>query len=146
MLTVRDSVHIAASPEEVFTFLDAPARQPSFTPSLTKSHLIERLPNGGARAGYVFTIWGIDFEGEVRATDYEPPSRIVWAMTGDLTGTIRWYLAPEDSGTRFTFAATYQVPGPSVLRSLTTPFIRRYNKQEVVTLLGALKGRVESAR
>ena len=144
MLTVRDSIHIDAPPETVFAFLDEPARQVSFTPSLTTSSLIERLPNGGSRARYVFTTYGIDLEGEVRATDYDPPSRIVWAMTGDLTGTIRWYLDPERGGTRFTFAATYRVPGPSILRPVVTPLLRRYNEREVRSLLQQLKAHVSS--
>lgn len=144
MLTVRDSTYIDASCEAVFAFLDEPARQVSFTPSLTSSSLIERLPNGGARARYVFRIYGIDLVGEVRATDYDPPSRIVWAMTGNLNGTIRWYLDPEGEGTRFTFAATYRVPGPSFLRPALTPLLRRYNDREVRSLLQQLRTRISS--
>ena len=144
MLTVRDSTYIDAPPETVFSFLDEPARQVSFTPSLTTSSLIERLPNGGARARYVFTVYGIDLEGEVRATDYDPPSRIVWTMTGDLSGTIRWYLDPERDGTRFTFAATYRVPGPSFLQPVITPVLRRYNEREVRSLLQQLRAQISS--
>jgi hypothetical protein len=142
MLTVRDSTYIDALPETLFAFLDEPSRQVSFTPSLTTSSLIERLPNGGARARYVFTVYGIDLEGEVRATDYDPPSRIVWTMTGDLSGTIRWYLDPERDGTRFTFAATYRVPGPSFLQPVITPVLRRYNEREVLSLLQQLRAQI----
>jgi len=144
MLTVRDSVLISAPREAVFAFLDEPERQPSFTPSLKESTLIERLPNGGARARYVFALPGFDLEGEVEATDYEPPSRIVWAMSGDLKGTIRWYLDPEEEGTRFTYAATYQVPGPSFLRPLVKPFVRRYNEREVQQLLDNVQDQFSS--
>jgi len=144
MLTVRDDTYIAAPPEAVFAVLDDPERQSSFTPSLTESALIERLDNGGSRARYVFTIYGISFRGEVRATDYDPPSRIVWTMSGDLQGTIRWYFDPEGKGTRFTYAATYRVPGPSLLRPLATPIVRRYNEREVRALLDNLRAQIES--
>jgi len=144
MLTVRDDIVIAASMEAVFEQLDHPEQQPEFTPSLAVSELQERLPNGGSRVRYVYRILGLDFEGEVRATDYAPPERIVWSMTGDLRGTIRWYLEPMPSGTRFTYAATYAVPGPSLLRPLATPLIRRYNERELADLLRRFKHLVEN--
>lgn len=143
MLTVRDSIHIDASPEEVFAFLDEPERQPSFTPSLTESALIERLDNGGSRARYTFSMLGMDLRGEVRATDYTPPSRIVWAMSGDLKGTIRWYVVEEGSGTRFTYAATYEVPAPSFLRALATPVLRWINQREIAILVANVRSQIE---
>jgi len=143
MLTVRDSIHIDAPPKEVFAFLDEPERQPSFTPSLTASTLIERLDNGGSRARYTFSMLGMNFQGEVRATDYTPPNRIVWAMSGDLKGTIRWYVDAEGAGTRFTYAATYEAPGPSILRPVATPVLRWINQREIATLLANVRTQVE---
>lgn len=145
MLDVRDSVWIDASPETVFSFLDDPDRQTTFTPSLTESTLIERLPNGGSRARYTYTVFGVNLTGEVRATDYVPPERIVWSMTGGLRGTIRWYVDAERGGTRFTYAATYAVPGPAVLRRIVTPLLRRYNERELSTLLRTVRTHVESS-
>jgi len=139
MVTVRDSVHLRAPRQQVFALLDEPERQSSFTASLKESTLVERLSNGGARARYVFSVLGIDLEGEVEATDYDPPSRIVWAMRGDLRGTIRWYLDPDGGGTRFTYAATYQVPGPRCLRSLTRPIVRRYNERVLRQTMDTLR-------
>ena len=144
MLTVRDRIHIDAPPEDVFAFLDIPERQPAFTPSLTESTLLERLDNGGSRVRYTFRLLGLDLTGTVRATDYVPPERIVWNMTGDLQGTIRWYLEPSDDGTVFTYAATYAVPGPAFLRPILAPLVRRLNQKELGDLLSAVKARVET--
>jgi uncharacterized membrane protein len=144
MLTVREHIDISAPAERVFDYMDAPAHQATITPSLSESVLVERLPNGGSRARYTYRILGLSFSGEVRATDYVPHERIVWSMTGDLQGTIRWYIEPLDTGCRFTYAATYQVPGPRVLQSLIGPLVRRYNEREIHTLLQNLKQRVES--
>jgi len=143
MLTVRDDVWIDASPEQVFAYVDKPERQTAFTPSLTRSTLIERLPNGGVRARYTFSLFGLAFHGEVRATDYAPQERIVFAMTGDLRGSIRWYLEPERDGTRFTYAGTYAVPGPSLVKPALRPVVRRYNEREIRTLLQNLKTQIE---
>ncbi|MFO8098173.1 MAG: SRPBCC family protein [Salinibacter sp.] len=139
MLTVRHHVDVPAPVDAVFSFMDEPARQADITPNLSQSELIERLPNGGSRARYVYTILGLPFSGEVVATDYEPDERIIWALRGDLRGTIRWYFSPHDGGTRLTYAATYAVPGPAVLRPLLTPLVRRYNDREVRRLLKALR-------
>ena len=146
MLTVRDSIHIAASPEDVFAFMDEPARQMSFTPHLQQSDEVERLENGGTRARYRYDLYGWGLDGEVRATDYVPPERIIWAMSGDLQGTIRWYVDPDDDGSRLTYAATYTVPGPALLRPLLTPVVRRFNEKEVRRLLHNVKASLEARR
>ncbi|MFB6098660.1 MAG: SRPBCC family protein, partial [Salinibacter sp.] len=145
MVTVRNHIDIAAPVDRVFAFMDTPALQAEITPSLSECPLIERLPNGGSRVRYAYHILGFSFSGEVCATDYVPDERIVWSMEGDLQGTIRWYFEPTDSGCRFTYAATYRIPGPSVLRPLARPFVRRYNEREVEGLLQNLQARLESS-
>jgi len=145
MLTVREHIDLAVPSERTFDFMDAPARQTTITPSLSESTLLERLPNGGSRARYTYRILGLSFSGEVRATDYVPRERIVWSMTGDLQGTIRWYFEPNETGCRFTYAATYRIPGPRLLRPLARPLVRRYNERETRTLLQNLKERLESS-
>lgn len=145
MLTVRDHIDLAVPVERVFNFMDTPAHQATITPSLSESVLVERLPNGGSRARYTYRLLGLSFSGEVRATDYAPPERIVWSMTGDLQGTIRWYVEPLESGCRFTYAATYRIPGPRFLQSLIGPLVRRFNEREIRTLLQNLKERLGSS-
>ncbi|WP_103026981.1 SRPBCC family protein [Salinibacter altiplanensis] len=144
MVNVREHIDLSTPVDRVFDFMDAPAHQAAVTPSLSESTLLERLPNGGARARYTYRILGLSFSGEVRATDYVPGERIVWSMTGDLQGTIRWYFESIDGGCRLTYAATYQVPGPRLLHPLAQPFIRRYNEREVHALLHNLETRVAS--
>lgn len=144
MLTVREHIDLPMPVDRVFDFMDAPAHQARITPSLSTSALLERLPNGGSRAHYVYRILGLSFSGEVRATDYVPNERIVWSMTGDLQGTLRWYFEPIDGGSRLTYAATYEVPGPSLLRPLARPLIRRYNEREIHALLRNLEAQVTS--
>ena len=144
MLTVRDHIDIAAPVDRVFDFMDTPAHQAKITPSLTQSSLIERLPNGGSRARYTYRILGLSLSGEVHATNYAPDERIVWSMRGELQGTIRWYFEPSDVGCRFTYAATYRVPGPRFLRPLARPLIQRYNDREIRALLQNVKEWIES--
>lgn len=147
MLTVREHVDIDAAIEDVFDYMDEPAHQADITPSLTRSEFVERLPNGGSRATYTYRILGVSFTGEVRATDYVPPKRIVWTMDGDLRGTIRWYFATDSSHqTTVTYSATYALPGPSVVRPLLAPLVRRYNEREVRALLRQLREQMEGQK
>ncbi|EMA30679.1 SRPBCC family protein [Haloarcula japonica] len=120
--------------ETVFAFMDEPSNQAAVTPSLSRAERIERLPNSGNRAAYEYRMFGVSFTGEVRATTYEPPERIVYEMRGDLTGRIAWRFEPERGGTRLTYAADYEVPGP-LPEFLFAPVIRWYNRREVRRLL-----------
>lgn len=144
MLTVREHIDLAAPVENVFAYMDDPTRQPDLTPSLTRSHLVERLPNGGSHVEYTYRLLGFPLSGTLHATDYVPNERIVWAMRGDLNGTIRWYFASLDTPdrSRFTYAATYALPGPSFTQTLLAPVVRRYNEREVHTLLRTLRDRL----
>lgn len=144
MLTVREHINIDAPVEAVFAYMDDPSHQPDITPSLTTSHLLERLPNGGSRVRYTYKILGLSFSGEVHATNYVSNERIVWSMDGDLHGTLRWYFQQlDEERSRFTYAATYALPGPSALKAILKPFVRRYNEREVHTLLRRLKTHLE---
>lgn len=149
MRTLRKTVDIAAPVAEVFAYMDEPRRQVALTPSLTRSDLVERLPNGGARVRYTYRMFGISFSGEVEATDYVSNQRIVWSIRGDVQGTLRWYFATNaddqsSPSTQFTYAATYAVPGPSFVQRLLGPLLHRYNEREVQTVMQRLQNRIET--
>jgi len=137
-----DDRWLDAPVETVFAFMDEPSNQAAVTPSLTRAERIERLPNSGNRAAYEYKMFGITFTGEVRATTYEPPERIVYEMCGDLTGRIAWRFEPERGGTRLTYAAEYEVPGP-LPEVLLAPLIGWYNRREVRRLLENVAEAVE---
>lgn len=143
MLTVRDHIHIAAPPEEVFAFLDQPERHTECIPSLTESSLIQRLENGGSRVRFTARFLGLNYSGEMRTTDYTPPERIIWSLSGDLHGTIRWYLESTENGTSFTCAVTYVPPGPSFLHLILPPLVRHYTERELQKLLARLKSAID---
>ncbi|MDT3435658.1 SRPBCC family protein [Haloarcula sp. 1CSR25-25] len=140
-----DDRWLDAPVETVFAFMDEPSNQAAVTPSLTRAERIERLPNSGNRAAYEYEMFGITFAGEVRASTYEPPERIVYEMTGDLTGRITWRFEPEGGGTRLTYAADYEVPGP-LPEFLLAPLIRWYNRREVRQLLDNVAEAVEGKK
>lgn len=137
-----DDRWLDATVETVFEYMDEPSNQAAVTPSLSRAERIERLPNGGNRAAYEYEMFGVTFSGEVRATTYEPPERIVYEMRGDLEGRIAWRFEPERGGTRLTYAAEYEVPGP-LPEFLFGPLVRWYNRREVRALLDNVAEAVE---
>lgn len=144
MVRVRDQIDLAVPRSDVFAYMDEPAHQAEITPSLVRSELIERLPNGGSRAAYTYSFLGVAFKGEVRATTYDPPNRIVFDMQGDLGGEIAWtFTALAKERSRLIYEAVYEVPIP-VLQKAAEAVARRYNEREVRTLLANLKDRLET--
>ncbi|MFB6299196.1 MAG: SRPBCC family protein [Halobacteriales archaeon] len=142
MIEVSEDILIEAPVVDVFAYMDEPTNQLELSPSLTRAETLETLSNGGKRVAYTYTIAGIDLEGELEATEYEPEAYVRWDMTGDLTGTIEWEFDAVDGGTRVTYAAAYDLPN-RILDSLAGPFVRRYNERELRTTLENLQTRLE---
>lgn len=142
MIETEAEVHIDAPVEAVFAYMDDPANQPEITPSLTHSETLEERADGSKRVAYSYGLGGITLDGELDAVEYEPESRVVWEMTGDLSGEITWTFGATDDGTLVTYDAEYDVP-LGVFDRLAEPFVERYNQREVETTLANLKTRME---
>lgn len=143
MIEVSDTVHVDADPRRVFEYLDDPHNHVEITPSLVAVSDVESLDNGGKRASFTYGIAGVKTEGELVETTHDPDERMAFELRGTLSGTIEIEIEPESEGARVTYAAEYDVPG-RVLERVAEPFVRRYNEQEVNTLLGNLQTRLES--
>ncbi|MFB6224204.1 MAG: hypothetical protein ABEH86_11105 [Haloarcula sp.] len=92
--------------------MDEPSNQAAVTPSLDRAERIERREP----AAYEYAMLGVTFSGEVQATTYDPPERIV-----------------------------YEIPGP-LPESLGAPFVRWYNCREINALLDNGVEAVEAER
>jgi carbon monoxide dehydrogenase subunit G len=140
MISASAEDRIPAPVDAVFAFMNQPANQAALTPSLEVSEEIGRMPNGGARARYVYKMAGMRFTGEVAAQEFVPNERIVFAMTGDIAGRIAWHFSPEGDATIVRYAAEYEVPG-SFLARLAEPLAVRYNQRELEATLANLRDR-----
>jgi carbon monoxide dehydrogenase subunit G len=142
MVEVSDSVHVAATPRAVFEYLDDPHHHVEITPSLVGVDDVRPLDNGGKRAAFVYSIAGVKLDGDLVETTHEPDERMVFELSGQLSGEIDIEFRPADGGTQVTYTGTYEIPG-RVLARVAEPFVRRYNERELRTLLGNLKTRLE---
>lgn len=143
MVRVSETIQVDRPVDEVYAYLDRPENHPEVTPSLAESKTIEGLDNGGKRASYIYRMAGVTREGELTETVHEENERMVFEMSGELTGEIDISMEAVDGRTEVTYAAEYDLPG-RVLSAVAEPFAKRYNKRELATTLENLKTRLET--
>ncbi len=129
-------------PEAVFEYMDVPENQARISPRLSAVETTGTLDTGGKRASYVYRLFGLSFEGEVRGVEHHPPERIVFEMSGDIEGRIEWTFEPVEGGTRVTYAATYDLGLPPFVDRLLGPVADRFNRRELEATLENLKSRL----
>jgi carbon monoxide dehydrogenase subunit G len=144
MVEVSESVVVHAPRESVFEFVDRPDNQVAVTPALTGVADVQSKPDGGKRLLYGYRVFGIVFTGALETTTYDPPERIVFEMTGDIEGKIRWTIESlPDDRTRFTYAADYDLSWLP-LYSFLLPLLRWYNRRELRQAVENIREAVES--
>jgi carbon monoxide dehydrogenase subunit G len=145
MVGVSKTIRIDRPREAVFEYLDQPANHAEVTPSLAEAETVEQLDNGGKRARYVYEMAGISREGHLTETTHRDGERMVFELSGGITGEIDISFADADGGTEVTYSAEYDLPG-RVLAAVAEPFVRRYNSRELETTLENLRTRLETDR
>lgn len=143
MFTVEKRIRIDAPPAAVFSFLDDPRNHVKVTPSLVDIEDIEALPDGGKRAGYRYTLAGIELVGQVEDVERSPNGRLVQRLSGAIDGTIRYELDDEDGTTDLRYEAEYELPD-TVVDSLLAPIAKAYNEREAKATLENLKTFLEA--
>ncbi|WP_435094397.1 SRPBCC family protein [Halorubrum sp. N11] len=137
-----DAIAVAADPETVFAFLDDPENHAAITPGLTDVRDVERLQNGGKRLSYTYRMAGVEVDGQIVQTVYDPPECHVFELRGRLAGTIDLRLAPVKGGTELTYAATYDLP-KNAFTKVGAPVIRRFNERQLRVALENVAARFD---
>jgi len=162
MRPLTGRVTIDAPIERVFLFMNRPENQARITPALSQVQSLEVLGNGGKRASYVYSMGPVGLTGEVRAIEFEPNKRIVFEMTGDLSGTIKWTFEPagqstaddavtangEDADrTTVTYSAKYDLPtvlSLPVVSDIVDRAATPYNRRQLEATLSNLRQQIEA--
>lgn len=145
MVTVSESIRIDRPPEAVFAYLDQPKNHARVTPSVAESEAVEQLDNGGKRVRYVYEMAGISREGYLTETTHQHGERMVFELSGGITGEIDIRLAETDGGTEVTYTAEYDLPG-RVLAAVAEPIARRFNRRQLGETLENLESHLETNR
>ncbi len=143
MATVSKSITINAPIEKVFKYTAEQSNLPEIWPSLVENKVVERLPNGGTKAQFVYKMAGMRFEGISEDTEFIPNQRVVSKTEGGVESEITWEYQPEGEATKVTFGGEYTVPIP-LLGKLAEKFIVKQNENEAETILANLKARMEA--
>ena len=143
MATVSKSITINAPIEKVFKYTTDQTNLPEIWPSLVENKVVERLPNGGTKAQFVYKMAGMRFEGISIDTEFIPNQRVVSKTEGGVESEITWEYQSEGEATKVTFGGDYTVPIP-LLGKLAEAFIVKLNENEAETILANLKARMEA--
>jgi len=143
MAIVNKSITINAPIEKVFKYTTEQTNLPEIWPSLIENKVVERLPNGGTKAQFVYKMAGMRFEGVSIDTEFIPNQRVVSKTEEGVESEIIWEYQSEGEATTVTFRAEYTVPIP-LLGKLAETFIVKQNNNEAETLLANLKARMEA--
>jgi len=143
MATVNKSITINAPIEKVFKYTTDQTNLPEIWPSLVENKVVERLPNGGTKAQFVYKMAGMRFEGISIDTEFIPNQRVVSKTEEGVESEITWEYQSEGEATKVTFRAEYTVPIP-LLGKLAEALIVKLNENEAETLLANLKARMEA--
>lgn len=141
MIEVSETVEVAAPLEDVWAYMDDPHTQPAVSPSISEVRDVDQRPDGKSLA-FTYRMAGVPLDGRLETTTYEPRERVVFEMSGALSGEITWEFEAVEDRTRFTYAAAYDVPGP--LEAVARPLVARYNRRELRRTLENVREALET--
>lgn len=138
MFTVEQQTRVAATPAEVFAFIDNPRNHVKITPGLIDVTNVKALPDGGKRAEYQYKLAGVTLVGTVEDTKRSPESELVQELSGAIEGTISYRLAADNGATELQYDAEYSLPD-TVIESVLAPIAEAYNRREAEATVKNLK-------
>lgn len=104
------NVLIAALIEEVFKFISDPETRVDPVTPLDARRKVQVEPGRDSLGECELKIAGQVLQYKIRSKVFEPPTRLVAEMEGDVTGEQRFTLTEEEGGTRLNLDLKYSVP------------------------------------
>jgi uncharacterized membrane protein len=142
VVTIDKDITINVPPEQVFGFLEDPMHFPEIFPSLIEVKNVEKLPEGGYKYHWVYSLAGFKFEGETETTEFFPPKTIVDKTMGEIESKFEWKFFAENGHTKVELEIGYEVP-KKLFGKFAEPFLLKLNEREAEMVLANLKDRLE---
>jgi uncharacterized protein YndB with AHSA1/START domain len=148
MTTIERSIHIDASPEDVFTQLetwDGLRRWSTITVDHTGPPSCSQV---GERFQQTIRVAGIDLRTDWEVTDYDPPRRIAYRATGpgDSHTRMRQHVTADGDGSRLDLEVEYELPAGVLGQAVDRLSVQRRNEPEAEHTLDKLKDLLENRR
>ena len=143
--TVRSSITIDRSPQEVASVLLDAEKAVLWTSDLKRFEIVSRPPGiVGSKARLHYEQGGREYIMEDELLEYEPDRRFLSRVTGDaIEAEVETILHPTDGGTRV--QVRWSGSGKPLIVRLMLPFMRRSIKRQTDADLSKLKELIESA-
>lgn len=145
MAQIRSQIHIAATPEQVFDFIDDWRNAKRYMKRMTRWDLVD--PEGGTGVGAIIRVdvaaGPRKLGGRFEVTAHDRPHRIAFRSMEDVHVEGSWTIQPEGNGTRVTLDASYDLPG-GIAGRLVGAFLRGNAQSDLESSVRELKRLVES--
>lgn len=145
MPQIRSQIHIDATPEQVFDFIDDWRNAMRYMKRMTRWDLVD--PEGGTGVGAVFRVdvsaGPRKLGGRFQVTDHDRPHRIAFRSMEDVRVEGSWTIQPDGEGTRLVLDAFYDLPG-GIAGRLVGTFLRGNAQNDLDSSVRELKRLVES--
>jgi uncharacterized membrane protein len=145
MPDIRSEITIAATPEQVFDFIDDWRNAMRYLKRMTRWELVDK--EGGTGVGAIFNV-GVaagptKLGGRFQVTEHDRPRRIGFRSMEDVRVEGSWTLHPAGGGTRVVLDSSYDLPGGFAGR-LVGSFLRGNAQRDLDASLRDLKRLIES--
>ncbi len=109
----RSSIVIAVPPEVVFGFISDPANDRLWRSHLLASH--GTVQGIGDHVTQTYSYQGRTQTVDLEVSEYDPPTRLAYRLTGPFRARFSFQCLPEAGGTRVGFSASSVLTGPAAL-------------------------------
>jgi len=109
----RSSIAIAVPPEVVFRFISDPANDRVWRSHLLASH--GSVHGVGDHVTQTYSYQGRTQTVDLEVSEYEPPARLSYRLTGRFRARFSFQCLPEADGTRVSFSVSSTLTGPAAL-------------------------------
>jgi hypothetical protein len=134
---------LEAPVDEVRDFLQTPANMLEWWPDCDEIDDLEVCDVGAIAFKYADKPGGVACRGTIEERVLANGEDLALRLSGDLHGSMRWHLEPEDCGTRVTFESDYDMPVRALIPYLSPVRLLRYQEDEADQIAVRLREKFE---
>ncbi len=143
MTRIEHSVWINSSPEAVWDFGLNSGYLPEWFVGVENVWVADNYPEIGSTMEIVFRVAGVEVPVTMVVEELQPYDRLVFSMSGMISGTQEWYHQPQDGGVTLTHINDYE-PGGGILSQIADRLVvERQAEKQLIQSLDNYKAMVE---
>jgi uncharacterized protein YndB with AHSA1/START domain len=142
MRKISRSIHINASPDRVFDYVDQPENLLVVWPSLIEVAGVQKKAGGGHGFDWVYKMAGMRFHGRADSIRVERPRLLETKNDAGIPSKFRWTFEAKNGGTQVGLDIEYTIPTP-VVGKIAEAAVAKMNEHETEMLLANIKHTME---